>query len=173
MDIRSAQKLVWENKVAKGFNTTDVPLEFCLLQGELAEAFDTWRKGREDLGEETRHPRIPSTERRPRQDSDRGGQSVSTQPADETLGAAAAVADFHHAFNLPMRQSPSADVDKSLAKLRVALLQEEVGEFITASEKGDLVAIADALADITYVVYGTALATAWPDGLCARCTGRT
>jgi predicted HAD superfamily Cof-like phosphohydrolase len=56
-----------------------------------------------------------------------------------------------------MRQSPSADVDKSLAKLRVALLQEEVGEFITASEKGDLVAIADALADIAYVVYGTAL----------------
>jgi predicted HAD superfamily Cof-like phosphohydrolase len=82
---------------------------------------------------------------------------VSTQPADETLGAAAAVADFQRAFNLPMRQSPNADVDKSLAKLRVALLQEEVGEFITASEKGDLVAIADALADITYVVYGTAL----------------
>jgi predicted HAD superfamily Cof-like phosphohydrolase len=82
---------------------------------------------------------------------------VSTQPADETLGAAAAVADFHRAFNLPMRQSPSADVDKSLAKLRVALLQEEVGEFITASEKGDLIAIADALADIAYVVYGTAL----------------
>jgi predicted HAD superfamily Cof-like phosphohydrolase len=82
---------------------------------------------------------------------------VSTQPADETLGAAAAVADFHRAFNLPMRQSPSADVDKSLAKLRVALLHEEVGEFITASEKGDLVAIADALADIAYVVYGTAL----------------
>jgi hypothetical protein len=52
MDIRSAQKLVWENKVAKGFNTTDVPLEFCLLQGEVAEAFDAWRKGREDLGEE-------------------------------------------------------------------------------------------------------------------------
>ena len=82
---------------------------------------------------------------------------MSTQPADETLGAAAAVADFQRAFNLPMRQSPNADVDKSLAKLRVALLQEEVGEFITASEKGDLVAIADALADITYVVYGTAL----------------
>ena len=82
---------------------------------------------------------------------------MSTQPADETLGAAAAVADFHRAFNLPMRQSPSADVDKSLAKLCVALLQEEVGEFITASEKGDLVAIADALADIAYVVYGTAL----------------
>lgn len=52
MDIRSGQKLAWENKVAKGFNTTNVPLEFCLLQGEIAEAFDAWRKGREDVGEE-------------------------------------------------------------------------------------------------------------------------
>ena len=52
MDIRSAQKRVWANKVAVGFNTTDVPLEFCLLQGEFAEAFDAYRKGREDIGEE-------------------------------------------------------------------------------------------------------------------------
>jgi hypothetical protein len=40
MDIRTAQKLAWDNKIAKGFNTTEVPLEFCLLQGEVAEAFD-------------------------------------------------------------------------------------------------------------------------------------
>jgi hypothetical protein len=38
--------------IVKGFSTTDVPLEFCLLQGEIAEAFDAWRKGRQDLGEE-------------------------------------------------------------------------------------------------------------------------
>ena len=52
MQIRSAQKLAWENKVAKEFNTTDVPLQFCMLQGEIAEAFHAWRKGREDVGEE-------------------------------------------------------------------------------------------------------------------------
>jgi hypothetical protein len=52
LDIRAGQKLAWENKVAKGFNTTDVPLEFCLLQGEVAEAFDAWRKGRGTVGEE-------------------------------------------------------------------------------------------------------------------------
>src|ERR1035438_2903679 len=52
MDIRSSQELAWENKVGKGFNTTNVPLEFCLLQGEIAEAFDAWRKGRGDVGEE-------------------------------------------------------------------------------------------------------------------------
>lgn len=52
MDIRAAQKLAWENKLAKGFNTTDVPLEFCLLSGEVAEAFDAWRKGRPQVAEE-------------------------------------------------------------------------------------------------------------------------
>src|ERR1700737_3236203 len=52
VDIRSAQKRAWQNKVAKEFSTTDIPLEFCLLQGEIAEAFDAWRKGREALGEE-------------------------------------------------------------------------------------------------------------------------
>lgn len=52
MDIRSAQARAWANKVAKGFNTTEVPLEFCLLQGEIAEAFEAWRTGREDVGEE-------------------------------------------------------------------------------------------------------------------------
>jgi NTP pyrophosphatase (non-canonical NTP hydrolase) len=52
VDIRSAQKLAWENKLAKGFNTTDVPLEFCLLSGEVAEAFDAWRKGHLHLAEE-------------------------------------------------------------------------------------------------------------------------
>jgi hypothetical protein len=52
VDIRSAQKLAWENKLAKGFNTTDIPLEFCLLSGEVAEAFDAWRKGRPQVAEE-------------------------------------------------------------------------------------------------------------------------
>jgi len=31
VDIRSGQRRAWENKKARGFNTTDVPLEFCLL----------------------------------------------------------------------------------------------------------------------------------------------
>jgi hypothetical protein len=52
LDIRSAQKLTWENKIAKGFNTSDVPLEFCLLQGEVAEAFNAWRRRHSDMGEE-------------------------------------------------------------------------------------------------------------------------
>lgn len=74
-----------------------------------------------------------------------------------TIDVASAVAEFHAAFKLPVRDVPGSEVDRKLAELRVALLEEEVGEFVAASEKGDLVGIADALADIVYVVYGTAL----------------
>jgi hypothetical protein len=52
VDVRLAQRLAWENKIAKGFNTSNVPLEFCLLNGEIAEAFDAWRKGRPDVADE-------------------------------------------------------------------------------------------------------------------------
>jgi NTP pyrophosphatase (non-canonical NTP hydrolase) len=52
MNIADVQAAAWKNKLDKGFNTTDVPLEFCYLQAEVAEAFDAWRKGRDDLGEE-------------------------------------------------------------------------------------------------------------------------
>ena len=43
MDTRSGQELAWENKLGKRFNTTNIPLEFCLLQVEIAEAFHEWR----------------------------------------------------------------------------------------------------------------------------------
>lgn len=37
------QKRVFLNKVNHGFNTTDVPKEFCLLYGEVTEAFEAWK----------------------------------------------------------------------------------------------------------------------------------
>ena len=52
MEFRSAQKIAWDNKIEKGFNTTDVPLEFCLLNAEVAEAFDAWRTDRDEVAEE-------------------------------------------------------------------------------------------------------------------------
>lgn len=68
---------------------------------------------------------------------------------------AAAVAQFHRAFSLPTRQLPSAEIDPALARLRVALLEEEVSEFIVAASKGDLIGVTDALADIVYSVPAT------------------
>ncbi len=52
MDIRSVQERAWDNKKAKGFNTTDVPLEFGLLTAEIGEAFTAWRRRLPDFGEE-------------------------------------------------------------------------------------------------------------------------
>ncbi len=52
MDISSVQQQAWDNKLAKGFNVTDVPLEFGLLTAEVGEAFTAWRKQLPDFGEE-------------------------------------------------------------------------------------------------------------------------
>ncbi|MEU4349052.1 MULTISPECIES: MazG-like family protein [Streptomyces] len=52
MDIRTAQQQAWQNKLDKGFNVTDVPLEFGLLNAEVGEAFTAWRKRLPDFGEE-------------------------------------------------------------------------------------------------------------------------
>jgi predicted HAD superfamily Cof-like phosphohydrolase len=67
------------------------------------------------------------------------------------------VARFHEAFNLPRLACPSAEVPEELARLRVDLLAEEADEFADAAARRDLVAIADALADVVYVAYGTAV----------------
>ena len=52
MDLEQMQKRVYQNKLNKGFNVTDVPREFCYLYGEVAEAYDAYLKNKEDLGEE-------------------------------------------------------------------------------------------------------------------------
>ena len=52
MSLKQMQKDIWQNKINKGFNTTDVNKEFCLLYGEVAEAYDAYKKKKDDLGEE-------------------------------------------------------------------------------------------------------------------------
>lgn len=52
VDIGEVQQRAWQNKLAKGFNTTDVALEFGLLTAEVGEAFTAWRKRQADLGDE-------------------------------------------------------------------------------------------------------------------------
>lgn len=48
MDLRETQKRIFRNKIDKGFNTTDINKEFCLLYGEVAEAYDASRKQKAD-----------------------------------------------------------------------------------------------------------------------------
>lgn len=52
MDLNSIQKKIVENKVKKGFNTTDICKEFCYLYGEVSEAYDAYSKKKDDLGSE-------------------------------------------------------------------------------------------------------------------------
>lgn len=49
-DLKKLQKEIYQNKVNKGFNITDINKEFCLTYGEVAEAYEAWRKKKDDLG---------------------------------------------------------------------------------------------------------------------------
>ena len=52
IDIKKIQKEIYQNKIDKGFNVTDINKEFCLTYGELSEAYEAWRKKQDDVGEE-------------------------------------------------------------------------------------------------------------------------
>ncbi len=52
MKMNEMQEEIYQNKLNKGFNVTDINEEFCLLYGEVAEAYDAWRKKKATIGEE-------------------------------------------------------------------------------------------------------------------------
>jgi len=52
VDLNELQKEVLRNKLEKGFNTTDVALEFCRAHEELSEAFSKFNKGQDGVAEE-------------------------------------------------------------------------------------------------------------------------
>jgi len=52
IDLKQLQKDIYKNKLNKGFSVTDINKEFCLTYGEMAEAYEAWRKKQTDVGEE-------------------------------------------------------------------------------------------------------------------------
>ena len=52
IDLDEKQKEVLQNKIKHGWSTTNIEHEFCLLYGEVAEAFDAYLKKKDDLGSE-------------------------------------------------------------------------------------------------------------------------
>lgn len=64
------------------------------------------------------------------------------------------VRKFHAAAGLPMRDTPGWDVDNHY--LRIELHREEFRELEEAVDARDMVATADAIADLIYVLCGTA-----------------
>lgn len=51
-DLKLLQERIYANKVKQGFNTTNIPAEFCYIYEEVAEAYRAYRKELPDLGEE-------------------------------------------------------------------------------------------------------------------------
>jgi NTP pyrophosphatase (non-canonical NTP hydrolase) len=50
--LKQLQKDVYQNKLDKGFNTTDIAVEFCRAHEELSEAFKKHHLGEDGVGEE-------------------------------------------------------------------------------------------------------------------------
>lgn len=66
------------------------------------------------------------------------------------------VSEFHKLFDAPILDTPQIP-DSKRAKLRVSLIQEELNELQEAIDNNDLTEVADALADIQYVLSGAIL----------------
>ena len=66
------------------------------------------------------------------------------------------VAAFHRMIGALPWDGPVADMPAESIEVRNRLVEEECRELVEATRAGDVVAIADACADILYVVYGTA-----------------
>jgi NTP pyrophosphatase (non-canonical NTP hydrolase) len=52
VNLKELQKEVMRNKIEKGFNTTDVAIEFCRAHEELSEAFSKFNKNQDGVAEE-------------------------------------------------------------------------------------------------------------------------
>jgi hypothetical protein len=74
-----------------------------------------------------------------------------------TYKAFDAVTEFHVKNNQLIGTDPIVDVPYEIALLRIRLILEELGELSIAVHKNDIYLISDGLADLKYVVIGTAV----------------
>jgi predicted HAD superfamily Cof-like phosphohydrolase len=66
-----------------------------------------------------------------------------------------AVTQFHQAFGLGIKNSPTADLGEAKNLLRYKLMREENEEYLEAANNNDLNEVADALGDMLYILCGT------------------
>lgn len=77
-------------------------------------------------------------------------------PRKKKLTPFECVREFHVTYGVPIAETPGHPSDDRI-KLRRDLISEEYWEYDRAVEKGDLINLAQELADLIYVVYGAAL----------------
>ena len=63
---------------------------------------------------------------------------------------------FHKKFDILVQASPT-DASEETKRLRIRLIQEEFDELKESMAEGNLAALAKEMADLLYVVYGTAV----------------
>jgi predicted HAD superfamily Cof-like phosphohydrolase len=68
-----------------------------------------------------------------------------------------AVAEFHRAYGVDAPETPNIPAAQVI-DLRESLIREELEEYLAAARAGDIVGVADGLADLVYVVVGSAVA---------------
>lgn len=64
------------------------------------------------------------------------------------------VLEFHRAFDVPVANRPCG-MSKERAVTRCGWMQDEISEFLEASERNDLTEQADAMIDLIYFALGT------------------
>ncbi len=52
MNLKEVQQTIFQNKVDKHWNISSIETELCLMQGEIAEFYETYRKHLPGIGEE-------------------------------------------------------------------------------------------------------------------------
>jgi predicted HAD superfamily Cof-like phosphohydrolase len=71
-------------------------------------------------------------------------------------GGMNSVGEFHAACDGPVFSQEKPCQFSNDRELRMSLLKEEFQEYVQAEEDSDIVAVADALADMLYIIFGTA-----------------
>ena len=71
-------------------------------------------------------------------------------------GEQSMVEEFHRKFEIVIQPAP-ADLSAETKHLRIRLMQEEFDELQESMATGNLASVAKELADLLYVVYGTAV----------------
>lgn len=79
----------------------------------------------------------------------------------ESMSNQQKVKEFQKAFNSNVGIASELP-DSSERELRIKLLKEEFEEYIDGENNNDLVEIADALGDMLYIIYGTAVSYGIP-----------
>jgi predicted HAD superfamily Cof-like phosphohydrolase len=67
------------------------------------------------------------------------------------------VRQFHKIYKLAVSEKPTILIPKEQPILRYDLMAEENKEYLEAAQNNDLIAVADALGDMLYVLCGTIL----------------